>query len=85
MEASEFLQNAVYINLRQVGAPPAGGGASAVLPDLHHRRSLCSGRARIQCGRVEALGSELATLKNEVALCVASLRGGALLSKVRVC
>lgn len=32
MEASEFLQNAVYINLRQVGVcPPASGGANAVL------------------------------------------------------
>lgn len=50
MEASEFLQNAVYINLRQVGAPPVSGGANALLPDLRRRQSLCSCCARVRCG-----------------------------------
>ena len=52
MEASEFLQNAVYINLRQVGVcPPLRGGLNAVLLELFHCKSVWFCCARIQCGQ----------------------------------
>ena len=52
MEASEFLQNAVYINLRQVGVcPPPRGGLSAVLPELFRHKSVWLCCARTQGGQ----------------------------------
>lgn len=55
---------------RRLHQPSPGGcaarrwRANAVLPDLRRRQALCSRCARVPCGGVEALGSELATPMN---------------------
>lgn len=51
MEASEFLQNAVYINLRQVGVCPPCGGINAILLELFLHEAVWFCCAGIQCGQ----------------------------------
>lgn len=69
MEASEFLQNAVYINLRQVGVcPPMSGRINAVFLELIHQKTIWFCCASIQYGTVRTLESELETLIKGVVL-----------------
>ena len=80
MEASEFLQNAVYINLRQVGVCPPCGGISAVLLELFLHESVWFCCAAIQCGQ----NPGVRTWNPNEGSCFTSLYYILLLSKFRI-